>query len=501
MNCVYGSAVRPVRYVYGIESSGADAGRFFTQEIKLDGNGDNTDEWTVTYSNPLGAAYKRVFSDSATSETFFDSLGRRSKEADPDGVAKLYVYDAMGEMIITALDMDRDDAVDFNGTDRISFTTNDVITAHGTTVRRSRQYVWATNGMDSMTLVGTREASVDGLKIWSHAFGLTNSTETLFPAAGVRQVISTRPDGSYSLSQVTKGLLVAVIEYDSGANQIRATSFQYDAHGRRSTITDARNGTTTITYNNADQVESTTTPVPGAGESAQSTVNHFDSMGRVWKVVLPDNTSVTNEFYQTGHLKKAYGSRTYPVEYVYDAQGRMTNMTTWRDFPSSGAANTRWLFNERGFMTNKAYADNLGPSYSYTASGRLGTRIWARGIVTAYTPNNAGEVGTLNYSDDTADLTYTYDRLGRVKEVLQGTNLTSFVYGEAGQLLSETCNGFTVTNSYDAVLRRTAVGLQGYASTMTLYGYDEASRLAGVQNGVNDATYAYHPNSALVNNR
>ena len=179
----------------------------------------------------------------------------------------------------------------------------------------------------------------------------------------------------------------------------------------------------------------------------------------------------------------------------------MTNMTTWRDFPSSGAANTRWLFNERGFMTNKAYADNRGPSYSYTASGRLGTRIWARGIVTAYTPNNAGQVGTVNYSDDTAELTYTYDRLGRVKEVLQGTNLTSFVYGEAGQLLSETCNGFTVTNSYDAVLRRTAVGLQGYASTMTLYGYDEASRLAGVQNGVNDATYAYHPNSALVNNR
>ena len=214
MNCVYGSAVRPVRYVYGIESSGADAGRFFTQEIKLDGNGDNTDEWTVTYSNPLGAGYKRVFSDSATSETFFDSLGRRSKEADPDGVANLFVYDAMGEMIITALDMDRDDAVDFNGTDRISFTTNDVITAHGTTVRRSRQYVWATNGMDSMTLVGTREASVDGLKSWSHAVGLTNSTGTLFPAAGVRQVISTRPDGSYTLSQFTIGLLVTVIEYD-----------------------------------------------------------------------------------------------------------------------------------------------------------------------------------------------------------------------------------------------------------------------------------------------
>ena len=97
----------------------------------------------------------------------------------------------------------------------------------------------------------------------------------------MRQVIGTRPDGSYSLSQFANGQLTTVIEYASGMNQIGAITFGYDAHGRQSPVTDARNGRTSFTYNDADQVLSVTTPVPGTGQSAQTTANHYDEMGRV----------------------------------------------------------------------------------------------------------------------------------------------------------------------------------------------------------------------------
>ena len=61
-------------------------------------------------------------------------------------------------------------------------------------------------------------------------------------------------------------------------------------------------------------------------------------------------------------------------------------------------------------------------------------------------------------------------------------------------------NGLTVTNQYDASLRRTSVALLNGPSTLcqALYGYDNASRLASVSDGANAAGYSYLANSPLV---
>jgi len=60
--------------------------------------------------------------------------------------------------------------------------------------------------------------------------------------------------------------------------------------------------------------------------------------------------------------------------------------------------------------------------------------------------------------------------------------------------------GFTVTNAYDSLLRRTALGLSNHVATLVKFGYDNASRLASVTNDVNTAAYTYLANSALVTN-
>ncbi len=95
-------------------------------------------------------------------------------------------------------------------------------------------------------------------------------------------------------------------------NQLSSLNYGYDAYGRQSTVTDARNGTTTTTYTAADQPQTVTTPAPGgSGAPPQTTTMLYDNTGRNWKTVLPDNTSKTNEFYPTGEPKKIYGSRNY----------------------------------------------------------------------------------------------------------------------------------------------------------------------------------------------
>src|SRR5271157_5016326 len=105
-------------------------------------------------------------------------------------------------------------------------------------------------------------------------------------------------------------------------------------------VTDARNGTTWYYYNNADQVVTTTTPNPGTpGGRPQTTTTVYDQSLRATNTTLPDGTSVTNRYAVTGLLINTAGSRTYPVSYAYDPQGRMTNMTTWQNYAAgTGAA-------------------------------------------------------------------------------------------------------------------------------------------------------------------
>ncbi len=68
-------------------------------------------------------------------------------------------------------------------------------------------------------------------------------------------------------------------------------------------------------------------------------------MSRATNVLLADLTSITNEFSLTGELRRTFGSRTYPVGYGYDAQGRMKKMTNWTGFAAStGTRVTSWNY-------------------------------------------------------------------------------------------------------------------------------------------------------------
>ncbi len=160
----------------------------------------------------------------------------------------------------------------------------------------------------------------------------------------------------------------------------------------------------------------------------------------------------------------------------------------------------------RGRLDNKRYADNQGPTYTYTAAGRLQTRTWVRGITTnSY--NNAGDLRAVAYSDTTPSVTYGFDRRGRQTSAAQaGATAATRLLDDAGHLLSEAYSGgplggLVVTNTFDEYLRRSALSLLNSQSSIlasTTYGYDGASRLQTVSDGVNSAAYTYLAYSPLV---
>src|SRR5207237_5444338 len=104
-----GTAVFPLRYEYGVDASGA-----YTKTIKLnnDATFSDTPEWTITYSNISGRAYKTTFAPRSGvdgsppyRQSFLNGKGQLWKEQDADGVMTLYAYNSLGarEYVISAL--------------------------------------------------------------------------------------------------------------------------------------------------------------------------------------------------------------------------------------------------------------------------------------------------------------------------------------------------------------------------------------------------------------
>jgi RHS repeat-associated protein len=509
-----GNAIHGRGYGYGVEyCSLTGANAYFSVVTNLNSDGSASSEWTKTYVDNAGRTVAVLYAGGSHSQSFYNGQGQLTSSVDPDGVSTLYAYNAKGELAYTAVDMNQNGSIDFSGSDRITQTTNDVTTDHGTTVRRSRQYVWL-DGQSTGTLASLMETSADGLNTWQTQYRDTSTAVTTHSQTvpGVsRTVTTTAPDNSYTVNIYSYGRLASSTRYDANGVQIGGTIYGYDPHNRQNTMTDARNGTTTLGFNNADLVATNTTPNPGGG-SPEITITAYNNMLQATGVTQPDSTTVSSVYLLTGELGLQYGSRTYPVGYTYDYAGRLQTMTNWSNFGggSIGARVTTWNYNaNRGWLTSKAYADGTGPSYTYTSAGRLHTRAWIRGVTTTYGYDNAGGLTSVSYSDATPSVVNGYDRLGRLNSVACNSMTDTLTYNLANELLGESfsggvLNGLSVTNGYDAYLRRTVLSALSSGSQFLsdAYGYDYASRLASVTDVINNnsASYAYLANSMLVSN-
>jgi len=387
-------------------------------------------------------------------------------------------------------------------------TTVTVITNNGSAnVQRVSTYEWATTNVDAATLTSVNETSTDGLRNWRAAYGLTNQSRTVY-SGGHRYVTNTAPEGNITVSDFQNGRLLSTTTRDSSGTGLAQITYGYDAHGRQSTSTDVRNGTTTNGFDNADRIVSVTTPPPESGQAVQVTTTVFNEMGWVTNVIHPDSAITATLYHLTGETATNSGARTYPVAYTYDYAGRLKTMTTWTNFSGNqGSAVTTWNYhNTRGWLTNKVYADSQGPTYTYTPGGRLSTRTWARGVTTTYSYNAAGDLSATDYSDATVDLTHAYDRRGRLIRVTEGGSVSTLRgYNDAGQIVNEnysggSLDGWTFTNSFDSVLRPTGfkLYLSGTLKIQHVYTYDTASRPLKVSQGEYSANYSYHPTSSLI---
>lgn len=228
-----------------------------------------------------------------------------------------------------------------------------------------------------------------------------------------------------------------------------------------------------------------------------------------------------------GQVHRKWGDTPYPVQYVYDEHGRMTELHTFRSaadwsgpaWPAApGQADvTTWVYDEAtGLLEQKIYDDGQGPSYTYDAAGRLQTRTWARTVggdhpVTTYTYDPAGgQLTGVQYSDSTPDVAYTYTRTGQKHTVTDAAGSRSFTYTSLLQPDTETLDavfysGMKVKRDYDALGRAETTTVTTSADALIHsagYAYDTFGRMSQVSSSdfpiPAAVTYTYLAGSNLL---
>ncbi len=303
------------------------------------------------------------------------------------------------------------------------------------------------------------------------------------------------------------------------AGQTYALRYTYDALGRVLTEENVLGGSTTYTYDGADNVKTVTKRA--AGTSGTATVTYtYDGKGNV----LTETTSaglVTTYTYNTlGQMTSktvtgAEGMADYTEIYRYDLAGRVVSVTN-----SMGTV-TKTEYDGLGNVTERSVSDTAGgsirtESYTYDENGNVRTYTNPENVtitytydalnrVTAETVTVSGKTQTAGTEYDgngnvTAEVdtfgnrtSYTYDAFDRLTTVVSavGIVLVSYIYDPAGNCISQTDalnkvteyaynGGGQVTETKDA------------EGNVTVQTYDALGNVAAVTDGENNTTtYTY----------
>ncbi len=431
--------------------------------------------WTRTFLGPAGTnSPRRAFART-------DSLGRTVEEVAPgfggtevvtsnrhdaagrlvasvrraDGAlldATLYARSADGAAETAVRDLDRDGAVGWTGPDRIA--SNDVryVKADGDWWRESAAWESGADASAEPVRAGSTRTRLTGLGASGPHGTLAaetvavdrrgNATVSRLWRNGAVSVRETAVPGS-SVTELAVSVrgLAATNASPSGA----VVSYDYDALGRPVAQFDGRGNRTSYAYDARGRIVSAT------DAAGNVTKFGYDARGRRTSVTDPLGNAVTTAYDPEGRVLSVRGAAC-PVDWGYDEWGDRVSMATYRDGSLAAGDVTRWLRDAAtGLVTD------------------------ARGIVTDYAYDAAGDLAQVSHSDGTPSAAFARDRAGRlVAAVTDGVSTNLLAYDAFGAVTNETQNGVAIERTYDGCGR--LASMNGVA-----YGYDALGRLASVE--------------------
>jgi RHS repeat-associated protein len=513
-------------YDYGVNADGTRWTKVYSGSA-----GEASPTWIKTPVDLLGRTIREEepgFDGAVvTNSNFYNSKNQLVKRTSTGQADMLYEYNELGERVRFGMDVDNDGTLNVGELDRVTETESSYVKESGDWFRVTVSKVWAvendatptTNSVQKTRLTGLGSSSENGILtaetilIDRHGNPSIRRTE-MDRAARERTQLTEDPDSTNKAVSVTINGLIVSTRAKSGLEY----GYVYDGLGRKVGEVNPRTGLTATHYNDKNQVDWT------EDAALNRTLFGYDpTTGRRISVTDPLTNTVHTVYNDRGQMVGTWGA-TYPVAYEFDEFDRMVAMYTYRGTNAIGSYedlvnlkpdmdDTKWLYDEAtGLLTNKVYSDGKGPSYTYTADGKLQTRKWARNVdgqvlMTTYSYTNTGEMVAINYSDaGTPDVTYEYTRLGQQKRITDGVGVHVLDYNTTLDLEEESVTGVengTITRLYsESGMIGRPVGFRLNDGYDVGYGFDGVGRMDSVvwSNGQANGSvqYSYLPGSELL---
>lgn len=482
VNSVSGTGTATVEYVYSVDDS-----RRVVRTVWPDMRGGK-DEWSETTRDFLGRVAVVSYPDGTHSTTSYDDFGRVVRETSPAGRVTLHAYSHPVYGDITAVDMDGDGRIGFNGPDTVNASRAFCAQVEGRPVRRVE--VWRfedTTG--TPRLVSRTDTAIDGRFIVETSDGVVTRDEVLFK--GVSRVLRkvTSRDGAVAEQEWISGRLRRASSELGGVSE-----FFYDGFSRLYRTVTQQNGVRRSTLTEYDADGNAVAETVSSGGEGRTLRRTLDADGNVVREEGADGIVLRFEYDLRGNLVLEHGD-TYRVAYAYDHRGRRISMTTWRNAGEEGDT-TQWNYDSRGRMVRKTYADGTHIDYAYDADGNVTSRTSARGVVRIYAYDMGGRPVSVSYTDGTPSTACIYDRAGRMVSVTDAAGTRTLGYDTNGNCVSESVPqvpGCSLSRTFDTLNRRTGICLGNgiNADVEATFAYDELGRVASVTCGESEVVIEY----------
>jgi RHS repeat-associated protein len=284
------------------------------------------------------------------------------------------------------------------------------------------------------------------------------------------------------------------------------TTYQYDSLGNLTSVTNALNQTTGMTYTTSGQLASITDPlnhtttfsyIGGVLSSVTDPLGRTvtlgtDALGRVTAVTDPLGNTTRATYDALDRVATRTDARGGQVSYAYDANDNLTSSTDAR------SNITGFAYDTRNRLITKTDALTQAEAYLYDAAGNLTFVTDRKGQVRGYTYDALGRetqagFGAISTTSPVYDstITYTYDAANRVTQMADSANgtITRQYDARFDTLTQEVTPQGTVDYVYDAAGRRSSMTPSG--GTQVTYGYDNADRLTSITQGSSTVSFAY----------
>ena len=404
--------------------------------------------------------------------TWYNDLGLPSRVQDPLGGISTYLYDSNGNPISYTDAAGNTYQYTYNSKGDLTKTINPLGQTAQMTYNSLSDLTSITDADNNTTQYGYSSAG-NPLSI-TYPDG-TQQSFTYDPLGNPSQTIE--QNGDPIGYQYNAQGLVAQENFADGTYQI----FAYDAHGNLLTAEtfDAGGnltGTTTLTYNAADELTSVSYPdglslaftynaqgqrTQSVDQSGYTTTYGYDALGRLSELTDGSGSTIVQYTYNPlGQLQeKLNGNDTYTT-YAYDPDG---NLTSEINYASDGAVNSSftYAYNTLNEVTSMTDAAGNVTTYGYDATGKL-TQVTSGGTIITYVDNADGSpkevvddgtptsytVNNDNEITQAGSTKYTYDANGNVTSMTDASGTTTYAYNDQNQLVSSTAPDGTVT-TYD----------------------------------------------------